>query len=65
MNLYGALNLVFVTDFMSTAVVLTMIMLIVRVPTEYGFISMVGTEFFVRTVAPTDYCASGCGEFPC
>ena len=44
MYLHGALNLVFVTESMPTAAVLTMIMAIVRiyVPTEDGFISMVG-----------------------
>ena len=61
MYLHGALNLVFVTDSMPTAMVLTTIMFIVRiqVPTEYGFNPRVGTHFFVMmTVAPTDYCAS-------
>ena len=60
MYLYGALNLVFVTNSMPTAVVLTLIAVIVRiqVPKEYGLISTVSTDFFVMTVAHTDYRAS-------
>ena len=33
-------------------------------PTGYGFISRVATHFFVMIVAPTDYYASECGDFP-